>query len=78
LLKISYILLFTPLVWICINNHTGGVFVMYLEDLLKEFVFDSEIRKMSIRTIKSYKNNNLRFFSFIKSEFGIDVNFSNQ
>ena len=39
---------------------------MLLEDLLKEFVFDCEIRKLSKRTIKSYINNNQRFLNFIK------------
>ncbi len=34
----------------------GGVFFMLLSEMLKEFIFDCEIRKMSSRTIKSYKN----------------------
>jgi len=59
-------LVFAPLVWVCIKNYTGGVFLMLLEDLLKEFVFDCEIRKLSKRTIKSYINNNQRFLNFIK------------
>ncbi len=44
---------------------------MLLEEVLKEFVFDCEIRKMSIRTIKNYKNNNQRFFNFIEGEFDV-------
>jgi integrase/recombinase XerD len=44
---------------------------MLLKDVLKEFLFDCEIRKMSSRTIKSYKNNNQRFFNFIEGEFGV-------
>ncbi len=59
--KFLLFLLFTPLVWICIKNHIGGVFIMHLEDLLKKFIFDCEIRKLNIRTNKSYKNNNLSF-----------------
>ena len=39
---------------------------MLLEDLLKEFVFDCEIRKLSKRTIKIYINNNQRLLNFIK------------
>ena len=63
-------LVFAPLVWVCIKNYTGGVFLMLLEDLLKEFVFDCEIRKLSKRTIKSYRNNNRRFLNFIKGNDG--------
>ena len=59
-------LVFAPLVWVCIKNYTGGVFLMLLEDLLKEFVFDCEIRKLSKRTIKIYINNNQRLLNFIK------------
>lgn len=44
---------------------------MLLSDVLKEFVFDCQIRKISYRTLKGYKNNNLRFFNYIHSEFGI-------
>lgn len=44
---------------------------MLLKDVLKEFLFDCEIRKMSSRTIKSYKNNNQRFFNFIEGEFDV-------
>lgn len=44
---------------------------MLLKDVLKEFLFDCEIRKMSSRTIKSYKNNNQRFFNFIEGEFEV-------
>jgi len=45
---------------------------MYLEDVLKEFIFECETRKLSKRTIKSYRNNNMRFLNFIKTEFGIE------
>ncbi len=44
---------------------------LLLEDVLKEFIFDCQIRNLSKRTIKSYKNNNMRFFKFIKQEYGI-------
>ncbi|MHB8063568.1 MAG: tyrosine-type recombinase/integrase [Ruminiclostridium sp.] len=44
---------------------------MLLQDVLKEFVFECEIRKLSKRTIKGYRNNNALFFTFIAKEFGI-------
>lgn len=44
---------------------------MFNEDVLKEFLFDCKIRKLSDRTIKGYKNNNLKMFGFIKQEYGI-------
>ncbi len=31
---------------------------MLLEDVLKEFIYDAELRGLSKKTIKSYKNNN--------------------
>lgn len=40
-------------------------------DVLKEFIFDCKMRKLSDRTIKSYKNNNLALFHFIKDEYSI-------
>lgn len=44
---------------------------MVNEDVIKEFIFDCKMRKLSDRTIKSYKNNNLAMFCFIKQEYGI-------
>lgn len=44
---------------------------MLLQDILKEFVFDCEVRKFSKRTIKGYRNNNALFFNFIGKEYGI-------
>ena len=44
---------------------------MLLEDVLKEFIFDCRIRKLSERTIKEYNGNNLRFFKYIDSQFQI-------
>jgi integrase/recombinase XerD len=40
-------------------------------DVLKEFIFDCKMRKLSDRTIKSYQNNNLALFHFIKDEYSI-------
>ena len=39
---------------------------MLLEEVLKESLFELEIKKFSKRTIKSYKNNNALFFNFVK------------
>lgn len=44
---------------------------MLNEDVIKEFIFDCKMRKLSDRTIKSYKNNNIAMFCFIKQEYGI-------
>lgn len=44
---------------------------MLLEDVLKEFIFDCKVRNLSERTIKEYKNNNLKFFKFIEGEFKV-------
>lgn len=45
---------------------------MLNEDVLKEFIFDCQLRKLSRRTVSSYKNANLRMMKFIKEEYGID------
>jgi integrase/recombinase XerD len=37
---------------------------MLLEDVLKEFVFECEIRKLSKRAIKGYRNNNVVVYKF--------------
>ncbi|MFT8349501.1 tyrosine-type recombinase/integrase [Clostridium saccharoperbutylacetonicum] len=44
---------------------------MLLEDLLKEFILELEIRNYSKRTLKGYRNNNLLMFTFLKKEFKI-------
>ena len=44
---------------------------MLVKEVLKEFAFDCEIRKISPRTLKGYRNNNLRFFNFIEKEYRI-------
>lgn len=38
---------------------------MQLKDVLEEYIFDCELRKLSHRTIKSTRNNNLRLFTFL-------------
>lgn len=55
--------------YIGIYRYRRVFFIMVLQDVLKEFVFDCEIRKMSSRTIKSYRNNTQRFFNYIEGEF---------
>lgn len=44
---------------------------MQLTDVLEEFIFDCKLRRMSERTIKGYKNNNLRFITFIQNEYQV-------
>lgn len=44
---------------------------MLLEDVLKEFIYDCELRGLSPRTIKGYRNNNARFFKFLEDELNI-------
>lgn len=44
---------------------------MFNEDVLKEFIFDCRIRKLSERTIKSYRNNNMALFRFINQGYDI-------
>ena len=44
---------------------------MLNQDVLKEFIFDARMRKLSERTIKGYKNNNLRFLRYIEQEYQI-------
>ena len=41
------------------------VFFMLLEDVLKEYLYDCQLRKLSERTIKSLRNNNNRLFQFL-------------
>lgn len=48
----------------------GGLFLMR-QDALKEFIFDCKLRKLSERTIISYRNNNLALFRFIESEYDV-------
>lgn len=44
---------------------------MLNQDVLKEFIFDCQMRKLSERTIKSYRNNNLALFRFIEEEYDV-------
>lgn len=44
---------------------------MLLEDILKEFIYDCQIRGLSPRTIKGYRNNNTRFFKFVNEELQV-------
>lgn len=56
---------------VLIINQYERVFFVLLKEVLKEFTFDCEIRKISPRTLKGYTNNNLRFLNFIEKEFNI-------
>ena len=44
---------------------------MFLERLLKGFLLEVEIKNYTSRTIKSYKNNNLLFLNYFKTEFNL-------
>lgn len=44
---------------------------MLNQDVLQEFIFECEMRKLSPRTIQSYRNANLRMLKFIQEEYGI-------
>ena len=44
---------------------------MLLEDVLKEFIFECEMRKLSPRTVQSYNNANLRMMKYIREQYGI-------
>ena len=43
-----------------------------LTDALKEFLLEIEIKNYTKRTIKTYKNNNLLFITYLKNEFNIE------
>lgn len=45
---------------------------MLAKDILKEFIFECEIRKFTLRTIKGYRNNNALFLTFVEKEYKID------
>ena len=44
---------------------------MLNEDVLKEFLFECEVRKLSKRTVQSYRNANLRMMKYLEKEFNI-------
>lgn len=44
---------------------------LLLKQLLEEFILELQIRNYSMRTLKSYKNNNLLLFEFLEREFNI-------
>lgn len=44
---------------------------MLNEDVLQEFIFECQMRKLSDRTIKSYKNANLRMLKFLWEQYQI-------
>jgi len=47
------------------------VFLLFLQDVIKEFIFEIKLRNYSERTIKGYKNNILKFARYMKNEFEI-------
>lgn len=44
---------------------------MYIQDILNEFIFDCEVRKLTKRTIKTYRNTISPFLNFIEEEYDV-------
>lgn len=44
---------------------------MLLEDVLKEYLYECQLRKLSERTTKGLRNNNRRLFRYLESQFVI-------
>lgn len=44
---------------------------MLLQNVLQEYLCDCQLRKLSERTLKGLRNNNLRFFRYLESVFSI-------
>lgn len=51
--------------------YAGGD-LLYLKDVIKEFLYHIDIQNYSKRTQKGYKNNNLAFIKYLHNEFQID------
>ncbi len=51
--------------------HIKGGFLLKLENVLKEFIFDCEVKKFSQKTIKSYRNNTQYLFNFLEEKYEI-------
>lgn len=45
---------------------------MFLEDLLKEYKYDMQVRNYSKRTIKTCYNSTLKFITYCKTEFDVE------
>lgn len=44
---------------------------LLLSDVLQEYIYHIQVQNFSHRTIKGYRNNNLAFFRFIKTDYNI-------
>ncbi len=44
---------------------------LLLRDLLREYIYECEIKKYSPRTIKEYRNNIKLFFNYLEKEYKI-------
>jgi integrase/recombinase XerD len=47
------------------------VVFLLLRDLLREYIYECEIKKYSPRTIKEYRNNIKLFFNYLEKEYKI-------
>lgn len=44
---------------------------MLLENALQEYLYDCQLRKLSVRTMKGLRNNNKRLFLYLGNEFAV-------
>lgn len=54
-----------------LSKKIGDGLFLLLKNLLEEFLLELEIKNYSKRTLKSYRNNNLLFITFLYKEFEI-------
>ena len=44
---------------------------MLIDDIYKEYIYEIRVRNYTERTIKGYKNNLNKFFTYCKNEYGL-------
>lgn len=52
-------------------TYIKGGFLLKLTNVLKEFIFDCEVKNYSPKTIKGYRNNSLYLFNYLEERYGI-------
>lgn len=53
------------------KKHNNGGFILILNDVLSEFLYEIQIKNYTPRTIRDYKNNLAKFFKYCESELEI-------
>lgn len=53
------------------SHKSKEVFLLKLTNVLKEFIFDCEVKNFSYKTIKGYKNNSLYLFNYLEERYEI-------